>query len=136
MLMLRDTMSPRIQAIVNQFVNDLTEAIQDEGAAAFKAAIAADGFSASATRALRDSPGPKPSAQRRGKGEKRAPAEIAALTKNLLAAIKKTPGQRIEQIGKAMNVPTKELTLPIAKLWDAKSIRTTGQRRATKYFAR
>ena len=39
-------------------------------------------------------------------------------------------------IGKTMNVATKELALPVQKLWAAKAIRTKGQKRATKYFAK
>jgi len=132
-------MSPRIQALVTQFVEDLTTAIQEEGAAAFKAAIAGEHEVGNGLRALggqvgngRRKPGPKPGKRR--KGAKRTAEEIEALTKGLLAAIKKKPGQRIEEIGKAMSVSTKDLALPVGKLFDAKAIRTTGQRRATKYF--
>lgn len=127
-------MSPRIQAIVSKFVEDLTAAIQEEGAAAFKAAIAGDDGPIPIPY-RRGKPGPKPKApSKRAKGAKRTAEEIEALTKSLLAAIKKKPGLRIEEIGKAMSVSTKDLALPVAKLFDAKSIKTTGTRRATKYF--
>ncbi len=136
-------MSPRIHAIVTQFVEDLTAAIQEEGAAAFKAAIAGEHEVGNGRRTLagqvgngRRKPGPKPKAAKRAKGAKRTAEEIDAVTKSLLAAIKKKPGQRIEEIGKGMNVSTKDLALPVAKLFDAKAIRTTGTRRATKYFPR
>jgi hypothetical protein len=52
------------------------------------------------------------------------------------AAIKKAPGARAEQLAEALGVGTKELALPIAKLFDDKSIKSTGQRRGTKYFPR
>ncbi len=84
----------------------------------------------------RRKPGPKPKTAKRPKGAKRTSEEIEALTKTLLAAIKKKPGQRIEEIGKAMSVSTKDFALPVAKLFDAKAIKTTGTRRATKYFPR
>ncbi len=128
-------MSPRIQAIVTKFVEDLTAAIQEEGAAAFKAAIAGDDGPLPIPY-RRGKPGPKPKAGKRPKGAKRTAEEIDTLTKSLLTAIKKKPGQRIEEIGKAMSVSTKDLALPVAKLFDAKAIRTTGTRRATKYFPR
>jgi hypothetical protein len=73
-------------------------------------------------------------AERRAKGQKRAPAALEKLTEDLAAAIKATPGLRIEQIAKELGTPTKELALPARKLIAAKKIKTRGQRRATKYF--
>jgi hypothetical protein len=134
-------MSPSIQTIVSQFVEDLTRAIQAEGAAAFAAAIGGGGEVGSGRSVPsaqvgggRRKPGPKPQASARAKGAKRTPEELEALTKTLLAAIKKAPGSRIEEIGKSISVATKELALPVQKLFEAKAIKTTGQRRATKYF--
>ena len=77
-----------------------------------------------------------PVAGRRAKGAKRDPKELEALTEKLAAFIKKTPGQRIEQIGKALATPTKELVLPVKKLMAAKRVSTKGQKRATTYFGR
>ncbi|HTQ05727.1 MAG TPA: hypothetical protein VMI54_17815 [Polyangiaceae bacterium] len=127
-------MSPRIQSIVSQFVEDLTLAIQEEGAAAFKAAIGSGGGTASSSRATRSNSGPRAAAPRRSKGAKRSPGELETLTKSLLAAIKKAPGQRIEQIGKSLGAATKDLALPVKKLIAEKKISTKGQRRATAYF--
>src|SRR5206468_1714324 len=73
---------------------------------------------------------------RRSKGVKRDPEVLEALTDKLGAFIKKTPGQRIEQIGKALGTPTKELALPVKKLVAAKKISTKGQKRATTYYPR
>src|SRR5258706_1059650 len=70
----------------------------------------------------------------RVKGAKRRPEELEALTKNVLAHIKKNPGQRVEQIAAALGTSTKELALPIIKL--GKALKTQGQRRGTKYTAR
>lgn len=141
-------MSPRIQSLVSRFVEELTQAIQAEGAAAFAAAIGggASGNGRSGRRAAAPGAGARGAGRHltaagsvtkgRSKGAKRAPEEIEATTKTLLAAIKKSPGQRIEEIGKSIGVSTKELALPVAKLFAAKAIKTTGQRRATKYFPR
>jgi hypothetical protein len=71
---------------------------------------------------------------RRRKGAKRDPGELAALTEKLGAFIAKTPGQRIEQIGKALGVPTRDLALPVKKLIAAKRVSTKGQKRATTYY--
>lgn len=54
----------------------------------------------------------------------------------MLAYIKANPGQRLEQIGKGVKSPTKELKLPIQKLFEQKAISTKGEKRGTKYFAR
>lgn len=87
------------------------------------------GGAAPAKRAARRSASPR-------KGAKRSPQAIAKLTDGLLAYVKKHKGERIEQIGKAMGVPTRELALPVAKLFAAKKLRSSGAKRATKYFAR
>lgn len=68
------------------------------------------------------------------KGQKRSPEAIAKVTNDLLAAIKKVPGERIEQIAKRMEVGTGELALSVKKLLKDKKIRFTGTRRATRYF--
>lgn len=70
----------------------------------------------------------------RGKGQKRDPQAIVALGEQLVAHIVANPGQRIEQIKVALGADTKDLALPIKKLLAAKTIRSEGTRRATKYF--
>lgn len=75
-------------------------------------------------------------APRRGRGEKRSPAELDSLAAKFLAYVKANPGNSIERIGKAIEIDTKELKLPVSKLLDEKKLKTTGQRRGTKYFAR
>ena len=72
----------------------------------------------------------------RPKGAKRDPRVLEALTEKLGAFIKKNPGQRIEEIGKALGTRTKDLVLPVKKLIAAKKVSTKGEKRATKYFPR
>jgi hypothetical protein len=50
--------------------------------------------------------------------------------------VKKTPGQSVEALAKTLGVTTKDLQLPVLKAFEAKLIKTTGQRRGTKYFPR
>ncbi len=76
----------------------------------------------------------KAAAAKRAAGEKRPPGELAKLVEKLGDYIKGHPGQRMEQIGKALGTPTKDLTLPVKKLLSAKKIRTQGEKRATEYF--
>ena len=70
------------------------------------------------------------------KGAKRTPEELEALVKKLHSHIAKNPGQRIEQIGTALDVPTKELALPIKKLLSEKKLSKKGAKRATTYFSK
>jgi hypothetical protein len=76
----------------------------------------------------------KPVAVKRPLGAKRPPEEIAKLTERLGSYIASNPGNGIEHIGKALNTPTSELTLPIKKLLASKKIRFEGQKRATRYY--
>jgi hypothetical protein len=78
----------------------------------------------------------RPATSRRRKGGKRTPEELDALVKSLLTHVRKNPGQRIEQIGAALGTSTKELALPAKKLIAEKQLKTQGQKRATKYFAK
>lgn len=72
----------------------------------------------------------------RRKGAKRTPEELEGLIKKLYSHIAKNPGQRIEQIGQAIGVVTKELVLPVKKLVTDRKLSTKGQKRATTYFAK
>ena len=72
----------------------------------------------------------------RSKGEKRSSDQIAETTKAVVSYVRKHPGQGVEAIAKGLGTVTKELTLPIRKLVAEKQLKTKGQKRATKYFAR
>jgi hypothetical protein len=73
---------------------------------------------------------------RRGRSGKRSPEAVQKTADALLAYLKGNEGQTIEQVAKGMGTSTKELKLPVIKLIDAKSIKTKGQKRGTKYFVR
>lgn len=75
-----------------------------------------------------------PAFPRHRRGGKRSPEEIAAAADSLLRYIQENPGQRMETIAQAMDVPTKELTLPLKKLFAANKIQAEGRKRATTYF--
>jgi hypothetical protein len=62
--------------------------------------------------------------------------ELLGLVKKLHSFVAKNPGQRIEQVGKALGVATKELVLLVKKLVGEKKLSTKGQKRATTYFAK
>lgn len=72
----------------------------------------------------------------RADGTKRSAEHLAQLTERLFEQIRAFPGERIEGIGAALQLTTKDLALPVKKLLAAKRIRTVGQKRATKYYPR
>lgn len=72
----------------------------------------------------------------RAKGAKRTPDELEALTGSVLNYIRKHPASRVEQIAAGLGTTTKELALPIGKLWDAAALKVEGQRRGMKYTAK
>jgi len=74
-------------------------------------------------------------ARARAKGAKRTPDELETLFKKLHAHIGENSGERIEQIGAALGVSTKDLVLPIKKLVSEKKVSKKGQKRATTYWA-
>lgn len=71
---------------------------------------------------------------KRKKGQKRSPEELAALEAKLEAFIQANGGKRIEEIGKELGIATSELAGPVKKMLDAGRIRSTGERRATRYY--
>jgi len=72
---------------------------------------------------------------RSGRGGKRSPADLEALSERLASFVKANPGLRIEQINKELGTTTKDLALPIRKLISEGAISSKGQKRSTTYFA-
>jgi hypothetical protein len=77
-----------------------------------------------------------PAPKRRGRPAKRTPEDVAKTGEAVVAHVAKHPGQSVEQIGKALGQKTKELALPIIRMIEAKKLRTTGERRGTRYFVK
>jgi len=65
---------------------------------------------------------------------KRSAEDVAAMAEKVAAYVKANEGQRLDQIAVGMNLTTKELTLPVAKLLASKQLRKAGIQRGTKYF--
>ena len=71
---------------------------------------------------------------RGGRGAKRTPPDLGALSEQFAAFVKANPGLRIEQINKQLGTTTKDLALPIRKLISEGVISAKGQKRSTTYF--
>jgi len=73
---------------------------------------------------------------RAGKRAKRSSEAVEAMATRVLAQIRSKQGQRLEEIGRAMKMPTKGLKLPIQKLLGSKKVKTKGAKRGTRYFTK
>jgi hypothetical protein len=124
-----------IRSRVEAFVEEITAMIRTSALEVVSEALG-EGGSRPAARGRARASAPVVSSGRRAKGAKRDPRLLQALTDKLGDYIKKNPGLRIEQIGKALGTPTKDLALPVKKLVAAKKLSTKGQKRATTYFAK
>jgi len=71
---------------------------------------------------------------RGGRGAKRSPADLEALSEQFASFVKGHPGLRIEQINKELGTTTKDLALPIRKLIAEGVISAKGKKRSTTYF--
>lgn len=122
-----------IRAAVESFVQRLQNLLQQAALESVQAALSRE------RPALRGRDGRIAmgnGAQPRTVGAKRTPQELEALSRKLHAHVSKAAGQRIEQIGSALGIPTKELVLPIKRLVREKKLSTKGQKRATTYWAK
>jgi hypothetical protein len=120
---------------VQSFVAEITELARKQALETLSSALQGAGLLGGRGRGGRNGVG------RRGRaalatsaGGRRSADQIEATCEALMTAIAASPGQRIEQIGGAIGMRTKDLALPIRKLVAQKQIRTEGQRRATRYF--
>lgn len=71
---------------------------------------------------------------RGGRGAKRSPEDLEALSQKFATFVKAHPGLRIEQINKELGTTTKDLALPIRKLIADGMITAKGKKRSTTYF--
>jgi hypothetical protein len=74
---------------------------------------------------------PEPAAAPSGK---RSAEEIGSSMVQIVEYVRVNPGQGVEHIARGLGMETKELALPIKKLLATGKLKSTGQKRATKYF--
>ena len=76
-----------------------------------------------------------PAKRTRKRGGKRTAAELSEMADTLVAFVADNPGSSIEEIGRGIGIPTKELALPVKKLLAEGRLKKKGQKRATRYSA-
>jgi hypothetical protein len=119
------------QAVMQLVEQALARGIQDSGPGR-----AAGRITAGKGRTEAKLPARAARAAKTKRGGRRTGAELEALTGSLLKYIEKHPGSRMEQIAKGMDIPSKELNLPLTKLRAEGRLKVKGQKRATAYFAK
>jgi hypothetical protein len=122
-----------IREAVEAFVEQLSGLIRQSALESVQSLLAGAGPSRRGSKGARV---PTLVARGKRKGAKRSPEELDALVKKFHAHVAKHPGQRIEQIGQILAIPTKELALPVKRLMSEKKLSSKGQKRATTYFAK
>lgn len=130
-----------LRARIDGFVNELSSLVKLSALEAVHQALGsklnAEAAPAASADTVKRGPGrPPKAAAASSKGGKRSPDAVLKVAASVLSYIKANPGQRLEQIGKGVKSPTKELKLPVQKLFEQKAISTKGEKRGTKYFAR
>lgn len=129
-----------LQDLVNAFVADVTRIARRKAMATIAELLAnvelpAGGGRAPRARAARGSTSGTEAAPRKARGAKRSSADLDALKDRVRAHVREHPGQRVTELNAALATTTAELRRPLAQLIAAGELRTTGQKRATQYFA-
>ena len=123
-----------IREAVEAFVEQLSGLIRQSALESVQSLLA--GGAGPSRRGSKGARVPTLAARGKRKGAKRTPEELDALVKKFHTHVAKHPGQRIEQIGQILAIPTKELALPVKRLMSEKKLSSKGQKRATTYFAK
>ena len=124
----------QIQQRIHAFAAELEQLVR---AAAVQSVSHALGGHASAAPHPQSKAPASAAPRARGKsGGKRDPKVLAATVEKAAEWVKANPGKGVEAMAAGLKLKTKDLALPIAKLLDAKTIKKTGVKRATKYYPR
>ncbi|MEM7448923.1 MAG: hypothetical protein AAF355_11850 [Myxococcota bacterium] len=129
-----------IQARVEEFAEELSELIRNAALEAVLESLQGTGtptagrpkegvrrrVAANTTKRVMDTGG-------RGR---RSADELAALQNQIVGYLRDNPGQRVEEIASGIEVPSRDLKRPIAKLLEDGALRKKGEKRATRYTVR
>lgn len=122
--------SPRARELLDQFAEEFVKIVSLDAMDRLAAVLVTDG-----TRLVPKKNGAAASAKKKGKVQRRSTDELELAVSRLLQHVKANPGQNIEEIGKALRLTTRELTLPMQKLVNSKAVKTKGVKRQMKYSA-
>ncbi len=119
--------------VVDGFVAQITELARRAALNTLETTFASHGARSAPTVARPRGAAPAGRA-RGGRGAKRRPEDLEALSTQFASFVKSHPGLRIEQINKELGTTTKDLALPIRKLITDGLVSAKGNKRSTAYF--
>ena len=123
-----------IESMAEAFADGLLRALRDASLEEILTASDVRAAVSPRTNAVSASKAPRPRAGRR---VRRSPKQIANVMVSVVSALKGAKeGLSSEELQKALSVDKKTIVRPITEALAAKVIRKTGQKRATRYFAR
>lgn len=127
------TAQSEIQTLVESFATQLTQLVRRNTLTQLQAALGEVATTSAPARTVR--------VVRMGKtarapkaGGKRTTEQVEQFGATVLEYIVKHPGQRGEQIAKALGTDVKTMRLPVLRLIADKKVKTKGQRRGMTYF--
>src|SRR5688572_12352865 len=113
-----------IRSHIDQFLVSISTLVRQAAVEAVREALGAtDGNVSAPARRGPGRPrkvGAAPKAAKPGRRAKRSSADVEAVGAKVLAYVKSHPGERLEEIGRGLNVETAGLKLPIQGLLAAK----------------
>jgi hypothetical protein len=145
--MATSTLNTDIRARIDAFVAELTTMVKGAALESVRAVLGDGGMPARRgpgrpPKAASASSAPSATGARRGRppgkssrGGKRSTEEVDQMAERIATFVKSNPGLGLEAIASGIGTSTKELKLPVIKLLASRTLRKTGQKRGTKYFA-
>jgi hypothetical protein len=118
-----------IEARIREFVDDLSVLVRREAIEAARRALEGGAPVRARSNGRRSAKRGRPP----GRGAAKGPPPGADA---IVAYLKSSPGKRTEEIGRALKRPTDPMKPVLRKLVATGVLRTTGQRRGTKYFVK
>ena len=129
----KNTLDREIRSCVDSFVGDLTGLVKQAAMESVQEALGGT------VAPRRRGPGrPRKTAKKgspRRKRVRRSSGDLDATAARILSYVKANPGSGVTEIAASLRRTSKDLRLPILKLLEEKKLRTTGQRRGTRYHA-
>jgi hypothetical protein len=141
--MARSQLDTEIRSRIDSFLADIATLVRQSAVEAVRGALGEDSGNGQAPRRGPGRPAgsgagarvQRKAGRRGGTRAKRSTEEVDQMADRLAEYVASNPGQGAEEIAKGMGITTKELKLPVVKLLGSRRLKTTGQKRGTKYFA-
>lgn len=125
------TLDTQIRTCIDSFVEELSSLVRQAAVESVQEALGAGAAPRTRRKVTRKKKATRAATAR--KGGRRSSESVAATAEAIVAHVRSNPGQNVGEIGDALGLSSKDLKLPIQKLIEEKKLKTTGQRRGTRY---